>query len=152
MSETNSILDNDFIGPDKTSEDYKYQLAELKMLKKKVNRAGNFLFAIGLITIITRVAMDFENNDTITMIYYSAIGAFYIGMGFLATIRPVIGLSLALLVYICLFILLSVLSNGGVSNAAIYIRIIVSIILIVGIINAVKIEQLQNKMRINDTI
>ena len=96
--------------------------------------------------------MDFENNDTITMIYYSAIGAFYIGMGFLATIRPVIGSSLALLVYICLFILLSVLSNGGVSNAAIYIRIIVSIILIVGIINAVKIEQLQNKMRINDII
>ena len=150
MNDSNSILDHEFIGPDKSSNDYKHQLAELKRLKRKVNRAGNFLFAIGLITIITKVIMEFDHDNVFNLLYYSMICTFYIGMGFLSTIKPVIGLSLALTVFVGLFIVLSILSHSPISNASIYIRIIVSIILIVGIINAVKIEKLQHKLGINE--
>ncbi len=149
MKEVDKILDEDFIGPDKTSEAYQKKQHQLKLLQKKVNRAGNFLFAIGIIIFFTSVIPEFDKSQPFKDLPFVLISCFYVGMGFLSTFRPVIALSLALLFYISSFPIL-VSFTEQFSNVKIYVRILVSIIMIVGIINATKIEKLKKEFSIHD--
>lgn len=148
MNDSGKILDEDFIGPDLESDEYKNNKIQLKLLKKKVNRAGNFLFAIGLITLITKVIPEFDKTQPFIILPFIAISLFYIGMGFLSTFKPVIALSLALAVYIISFPIL-VSFTEQFSNVKIYVRILVCIIMIVGIVNAIRIEKLQKELGIS---
>ncbi len=144
MSNDDNILDDVFLATNDESEERKKNKAVLKRIQRKINRAGNFLFAIGIITIIANVLYGNPMSNVNETLFYIAKGAFYIGMGFLAIYRPIIALCLALVVYLGLF-LFTLNFNGAYFGSSLIIRLFVSLILVTGISNAIQAKQFKKE-------
>lgn len=144
MNDDQNILDDVFLKQDETSEDLKKKKAELKLMQRKINRAGNFLFAIGIVTIFSKIFYSSTTPELNDILLYIATGGFYIGMGVLAIYKPIVGLGLSLVVYLGLY-LIAINFNPQYFGSGIIIRLFVSLILVTGISNAIQANQFKKE-------
>lgn len=144
MAEIDKVLDADLFSEEENSVAYQRNLKHLKQIKKKINRAGNFLFAIGILTLFNKFTPYFIHSIFLGMFFYVAVGAFYIAMGVLSNYKPVIGIGIALTVYTGMS--LSLVAYGSIFAIAILlVRLVVCIILSFGLYNASKFERLKDE-------
>jgi len=146
MSQNSELLDDVFLQKEELSEVERLRRYQLKIMQEKVNRAGNFIFAIGIVTLLIQAYYTVNQVPYSSIWLTYALGALYIGLGFLSNIKPIIGLSVGLILYVGLYLY----SNNFhlMYNSGFIIRAFVTIILVTGIINAIKVENFKQKHRL----
>ncbi len=146
MSQNSELLDDVFLQKEELSEVERLRRYQLKIMQEKVNRAGNFIFAIGIVTLLIQAYYTVNQVPFSSIWLTYALGALYIGLGFLSNIKPIIGLSVGLILYVGLYLY----SNNFhlMYNSGFIIRAFVTIILVTGIINAIKVENFKQKHRL----
>jgi hypothetical protein len=146
MSQNPELLDDVFLQKEELSEVERLRRYQLKWMQAKVNRAGNFLFAIGIITLLMQVFYSINKVPLNNIWFTIALGALYIGLGFLSNIKPIIGLCIGLGLYVGLYLYTN--NFHLMYNSGFIIRAFVTIILVTGIINAIRIEKFKTKYQL----
>jgi hypothetical protein len=145
MSENQELLDDVFLQKEEIPEVERLRRFQLKTMQTRVNRAGNFLFAIGIITLLLPIFYKIHYAQTQEVWTNYALGAFYVGMGFLSNFKPALGLSLGLIVYVGLYLYTN--NFHLLYNSGFIIRAFVVVILVTGIVNAFRVENFKTKYK-----
>jgi hypothetical protein len=76
MSENQELLDDVFLQKEEIPEMERLRRFQLKTMQTRVNRAGNFLFAIGIITLLLPIFYKIHYAQTQEVWTNYALGAF----------------------------------------------------------------------------